>query len=200
PIALGITLVVYALVAVAALAVLGPDRLAASEAPLAQMAADVGASWLPPLVRVGAVVAAVGSLLALILGVSRTTLAMARDRHLPTALAAVHPRFGVPHRAELAIGVVVAILAATTDIRGAIGFSSFAVLVYYAVANASAWTLSPDEGRPPRLIPIVGMLGCGVVAFALPAASILAGLVVFAVGVAAYRIGRYRERAAAAAR
>nr|WP_309224743.1 APC family permease [Mycolicibacterium sp. CBMA 234] len=200
PIALGITLVVYALVAVAALAVLGPDRLAASEAPLAQMAADVGASWLPPLVRVGAVVAAVGSLLALILGVSRTTLAMARDRHLPTALAAVHPRFGVPHRAELTIGVVVAILAATTDIRGAIGFSSFAVLVYYAVANASAWTLSPDEGRPPRLIPIVGMLGCGVVAFALPAASILAGLVVFAVGVAAYRIGRYRERAAAAAR
>lgn len=76
------------------------------------------------------------------LGVSRTTLAMARDRYLPPVLAAVHPRFGVPHRAELGVGVVVAILAATTDIRAAIGFSSFAVLVSYAVANASAWTLS----------------------------------------------------------
>ena len=32
---------------------------------------------------------------------------------------------------------------ATTDVRGAIGFSSFGVLAYYAVANASAWTLSP---------------------------------------------------------
>lgn len=197
PIALGITLVVYALVAVAALNVLGPHRLAESAAPLAQIVTDAGAAWLTPVVRVGAVVAAVGSLLALVLGVSRTTLAMARDRHLPTVLAAVHPRFGVPQRAELAVGVVVAILAATTDIRGAIGFSSFAVLAYYAVANASAWTLTRDEGRPPRLIPIVGILGCVVIAFALPAASILSGLVVFAIGVAAYGIGRYRDRTAA---
>jgi APA family basic amino acid/polyamine antiporter len=142
------------------------------------------------VVRVGAVVAAVGSLLALILGVSRTTLAMARDRHLPGALAAVHPRFGVPHRAELAVGVVVAVLAATVDIRGAIGFSSFAVLVYYAVANASAWTLTRTEGRPPRLIPVVGLLGCVVIAFALPLVSVVAGLAVLAVGALAYGIRR----------
>ena len=91
--------------------------------------------------RAGAAVAALGSLLSLILGVSRTTLAMARDRHLPAGLAAVHPRFAVPHRAEIAVGVVVAVLAAVADVRGVIGFSSFAVLVYYAIANASAWTL-----------------------------------------------------------
>ncbi len=190
PIALGITLMVYALVAIAALSVLGPQRLAESSAPLAQMVQDAGAGSLLPVVRVGAVVAAVGSLLALILGVSRVTLAMARDRHLPPVLAAVHPRFGVPHRAELAVGVVVAILAATTDIRGAIGFSSFAVLAYYAVANASAWTLTPAEGRPPRLIPVIGLLGCVVVAFALPLSSILSGLTVFAIGIAAYGVRR----------
>ncbi|NEC70573.1 amino acid permease, partial [Streptomyces rochei] len=111
-----------------------------------------------------------GSLLALILGVSRTTLAMARDRHLPHALAAVHPRFEVPHRAELLVGAVVAVLAATADLRGAIGFSSFAVLVYYAVANASAWTLRPEEGRPPRLVPVVGLAGCLLLALTLPVA------------------------------
>jgi APA family basic amino acid/polyamine antiporter len=38
----------------------------------------------------------------------------------------------VPHRAELVVGLVVAVLAATVDVRGAIGFSSFEVLVYYA--------------------------------------------------------------------
>jgi APA family basic amino acid/polyamine antiporter len=106
----------------------------------------------------------------------------------------VHPRFGVPHRAEIAVGLVVAGLAATTDIRGAIGFSSFAVLVYYAVANAAAWTLSAAEGRPPRLIPITGLVGCIVVAFALPVTSVLAGLVMFGVGVAAYGVHRRLAR------
>src|SRR6185312_5360072 len=116
------------------------------------------------------------SLLALILGVSRTTLAMARDHHLPQGLSAVHPRFKVPHRAEVAVGVVVAVVAALADVRGAIGFSSFAVLVYYAIANAAALTL----GR--RLIPTVGLAGCLVLAFALPLISVLSGAAVLAVG------------------
>ncbi|GHB54892.1 putative transporter [Streptomyces cirratus] len=186
PLALGLTLVVYAAVAVAVLAVLGPDRLAHTAAPLAEAVRAAGVPDLAPVVRVGAAVAATGSLLALVLGVSRTTLAMARDRHLPHALAAVHPRFQVPHRAELAVGAVVAVLAATTDVRGAIGFSSFGVLAYYAVANASAWTLTPAEGRPARIVPVVGAAGCLVLAFALPVASVLSGSAVIAAGAAAY--------------
>ncbi|MFM9372753.1 APC family permease [Streptomyces sp. Da 82-17] len=190
PLALGITLVVYAVVAVAVLLVLGPRELADSTAPLSDAARAAGADWLAPVVRVGAAVAALGSLLALILGVSRTTLAMARDHHLPHALAAVHPRFQVPHRAELLVGAVVAVAAATTDVRGAIGFSSFGVLAYYAVANASAWTLSSAEGRPNRLIPVVGLAGCLLLAFALPSTSVIAGAAVLAVGVAAYGLRR----------
>ncbi len=121
--------------------------LGASVAPLADAVRAAGVPGLAPVVRVGAAVAALGSLLALLLGVSRTTLAMARDRHLPGPLAAVHPRFHVPHRAALAVGGVVAVLAAVVDVRGAVGFSSFGVLTYYAVANASAWTLRPGS-RP----------------------------------------------------
>lgn len=191
PLALIIALAVYALVAVAALAVLGPGRLAQSADPLVETARAAGAGWLVPVVRVGAVVAAVGSLLALILGVSRTTFAMARDGHLPRALAAVHPRFRVPHRAELLIGVVVAALAATADLRDAIGFSSFAVLIYYAVANASAFTLGPDEGRPHRAIPVIGLLGCVVLAFAMPPWSMLSGVAVLGIGAAAYLIRHF---------
>ncbi|WP_419997276.1 APC family permease [Streptomyces boninensis] len=190
PLALGLTLITYALVAVAVLAVLGSGRLADATAPLAEAARASGADWLAPVVRIGATVAALGSLLGLILGISRTTLAMARDRHLPPALAAVHPRFAVPHRAELVVGGVVAAVAATVDVRGAIGFSSFGVLVYYAIANASAWTLGPDEGRPPRAVPVTGLLGCLVLAFALPVTSIAAGAGVLAVGVAAYLVRR----------
>jgi APA family basic amino acid/polyamine antiporter len=190
PLALTITLVVYAAVAVAALSVLGPERLAAATAPLSDLAHALGLGWLAPAVRVAAAVAALGSLLALILGVSRTTLAMARDRHLPHALAAVHPRFQVPHRAELAVGVIVAVAAATVDLRAAIGFSSFGVLLYYAVANASAWTLSPAENRPPRAIPAIGLLGCLLLACTLPGLSILTGAAVIALGAAIYWIRR----------
>ncbi|MFD5694432.1 APC family permease [Streptomyces rubiginosohelvolus] len=190
PTALGITLVVYTLVAVSVLLVLGPGGLAAADAPLTEAARAAGADWLVPVVRVGAAVAALGSLLALILGVSRTTLAMARDHHLPHALAAVHPRFEVPHRAELLVGAVVAIAAATTDVRGAIGFSSFGVLAYYAIANASAWTLTPAEGRPDRAIPVVGLTGCLVLAFALPLPSVVIGAAVLLIGAAAYATRR----------
>ncbi|WP_078326228.1 APC family permease [Mycobacteroides salmoniphilum] len=186
PIALAITLVVYSVVAVATLTTLGPLRLAASAAPLLDTVTVAGARWMEPVVRVGAIVAATGSLLALILGVSRTTFAMARDRHLPHALAAAHPRYGVPYRAEILVGLVVSVLAATADLRGAIGFSSFAVLVYYAVANASAWTLSPAEGRPPRIVPALGLIGCVVIALALPLSSVLTGTAVLAVGVLIY--------------
>ncbi|MFH8802509.1 APC family permease [Streptomyces sp. NPDC017936] len=186
PLALGITLAVYACVAVAVLSVLGAGGLGRAEAPLADAVRAAGAPGLVPVVRVGAAVAALGSLLALVLGVSRTTLAMARDRHLPGALAAVHPRFRVPHRAELAVGAVVAVLAATVDVRGAIGFSSFGVLTYYAVANASAWTLDPAPVK--RALPAVGLLGCVVLAFALPGTSVVVGSGVLAVGAVAYGV------------
>ncbi|NKY35006.1 amino acid permease [Nocardia speluncae] len=192
PLALAITVVVYALVAIAALRTLGPDGLAAAAAPLSDVVDAAGAGWLAPVVRVGAVVAALGSLLALILGVSRTVLAMARDRHLPYALAAVHPRFAVPHRAELAVGAVVAVAAASADITAAIGFSSFGVLVYYAIANACAWTLRPSEGRPGRLIPVVGGTGCLVLAFSLPAQSVVTGALVVAAGALLSAVRRRR--------
>ncbi|MGW5636903.1 APC family permease [Streptomyces sp. NPDC003832] len=194
PIALGIALAVYACVAFAVLSVLGADALGAATAPLTDAVRAAGVPGLVPVVRVGAAVAALGSLLALILGVSRTTLAMARDRHLPAALAVVHPRFQVPHRAELAVGAVVAVLAATVDVRGAIGFSSFGVLAYYAVANASAWTLGP--GPAARAVPAVGLLGCVVLAFALPWTSVVTGTCVLLAGIAAYGVRR-RLRAAA---
>ncbi|WP_189176336.1 APC family permease [Streptomyces lasiicapitis] len=186
PLALGIALCVYAGVAVAVLSVLGAGGLAEATAPLADAVRAAGVPGLVPVVRVGAVVAALGSLLALILGVSRTTLAMARDRHLPGALAAVHPRFRVPHRAELAVGVVVAVLAATVDVRGAVGFSSFGVLVYYAIANAAAWTLS--SAPLARVGPAVGLVGCVTLAFALPGGSVVGGSVVLTVGAAAYGV------------
>jgi APA family basic amino acid/polyamine antiporter len=192
PLALGITLVVYTALAVTVLAVLGSGGAARTDAPVVAVAQATAWPWLVPVVRAGAAVAALSSLLALVLGVSRTTFAMARDRYLPGALDAVHPRYGVPHRADLAVGAVVIVVVLLADVRGAIGFSSVAVLVYYAIANASALTL--DRERGTRLVPVLGLVGCLAVAVSLPPASTISGFAVLAVGALWWLVRRRLRR------
>jgi APA family basic amino acid/polyamine antiporter len=194
PIALGITLAVYTAVGTSAIAGVGAHELASAAAPLAAAVEAGQLAWLSPAVRVGATVASLGVLLSLIVGVSRTAFAMATNRDLPSFLDAVHPRRRVPHRAELAVGLLVAGVTAVADIRSTIGFSSFAVLTYYAVTNAAAWTLSPVERRWPRTLSIVGFLGCVTLGITLPARSALGGAIVLSLGAAVYLL-RHRGRA-----
>ncbi|MET9018908.1 APC family permease [Actinopolymorpha sp. NPDC004070] len=184
PLALAITVVVYLVVGLTALFAAGPELLARSAAPLAATVQAAGVGGLAPLVRVGGALASLGALLALIAGVGRTTLAMARNRDLPGWLAAVHPRYRIPHHAELAVAAVVCVLVLTTDLRGVIGFSSFGVLVYYAIANASAFTQPAGQRRWPRALNVLGVAGCVVLVAALPWTSVVAGLVMFGLGLA----------------
>jgi basic amino acid/polyamine antiporter, APA family len=171
---------VYLAVTVSALVSLGPERLASSASPLATVVAARGWDAVLPVVRVGAVAAAGGALLSLLLGVSRTAFAMARDGYLPSGLSSV--RRGVPHRAELAVAVVVLALVWTVDLRGAIGFSSLAVLAYYLLANLSARRLAADRPRPPGWVTGAGAAGCTLLALTLPPASVVSGLVVLVAG------------------
>ena len=196
PLALGLVLLIYFLLAVVALSVLGPARLAGSSAPLADVVAATGLPGLDWLVRVGAAVAVTGVLLALVAGVGRTALAMARRRDLPAGLAAVHPRHRVPHRAELAVAAVVMLVVALGDVREAIGFSSCTVLVYYAITNASALTLRRDPARrlPLRVLAALGLVGCVLLAVTLPTGSVLAGFAVLVVGALWYAARRLAHR------
>jgi APA family basic amino acid/polyamine antiporter len=201
PIALSVTVAVYLVVGVAALSAAGPDQLAAATAPLTTAVQAAGAGKLTPVVRVGAALAALGALLALIAGVGRTSLAMARHRDLPGWLAAVHPRYRVPHRAEMTLAVVVSILVATVDLRGVIGFSSFGVLIYYVIANAAAFTQPSTQRRWPRWLNVLGAVGSLTLVVTLPWPSVLAGTVMFAVGLAGRAAvvsatGRWRPRTA----
>ena len=180
--ALGGALVVYATIAVVALLVVGAPTLAGAHAPLAEVATAGGWAWASPIVSVGAALAALGALLALLAGVGRTSLAMARTGDLPRWFAVVHPRFAVPQRAELLLGALVCVLVLVTDLRGAIGFSSFGVLLYYLVANLAALTQDRVHRRFPRALALVGAAGCLLLAATLPPASILGGLLVIAAG------------------
>jgi APA family basic amino acid/polyamine antiporter len=182
PIALGITLLVYAAVIVSALVGIGPDALTRATAPLEVVVSEGPWPGLAPLVRIGAAAGSLSVLLSLTVGVSRTGFAMAQRRELPRWLGAVHPHSHVPHHAEVAVAVVAAVVVLFADVRGAIGFSSFAVLVYYAIANASAWTLPPEDRRWPRWTSAAGLVGCLVLAALLPLVASSSGLGLLAVG------------------
>ena len=183
---LGIVVALYAVVALVLLHSLGAGGIAGTSKPLA---AALGQSWALPLVQIAAALASLGALLALVAGIGRTAMAMAREHDLPHALAAVHPRFSTPHRAELTVGAAIVVLILFFDLTTAIGFSSFGVLVYYLIANLSAVRQPASERQDPRWVGIAGAIGCTVLVATLPTNAVIGGLIMFAAGVC-YRFVR----------
>ncbi|WP_292518209.1 amino acid permease [Methanoculleus sp.] len=190
---LGITLVVYTAVAVSALLLIGPALLAESGAPLVTVLAGAGLKQWQWIARAGATAATLGVLLSLMTGISRMLFAMARDSRMPAYLARVHPVHRVPHLAEVTVGVILIAAVLLVDLRAAIGFSSFTVLLYYAVTNTSAYTLTGEERLYGRKIAVIGLLGCLVLAFTLPAASMAAGSAVMLAGIPVYLFAKRRN-------
>jgi len=189
---LGIVVILYGIIGVTVLATLGPAGTAASPVPLADTAAASGWPWAAPVVRVGAAAASLGALLALIAGVGRTSLAMAREDDLPRYFAAVHPRWRVPHRAEVAVALILIAIVAVVDLRGAIAFSSFGVLIYYFIANVAASRQAAPARLYPRGLQWLGAAGCVVLVATLPWVGVMVGAAVALVGVA-YRVIRLRR-------
>ena len=192
--ALGGTVVVYALVGLAVVLVLGAGAIG-STAPLVDVLVAAGASTWAPVLRVAAAAASLGALLALLTGIGRTTLAMAREGDVPRVLAKIDRRHQVPQRAEITIALVVVAIVLIADLRGAIGFSSFGVLLYYLIANAAAFRQSGPARRYPRVLQVLGALGCLLLVNTLPVLASLIGTGVVLLGVG-YRLLRLRfERA-----
>ena len=190
--AVSIALLIYTLVAVAALGALGADRLASSVSPLAEVTEVAGWSWAGVVVRFTAVVAASGALLALLAGVSRTVFAMAQNRDLPPWLGAVHEQRKTPHRAEIVVGLSVMVLLLLTDLLGAVGFSSFLVLWYYSVANLAALRLNETERRWPRFISVLGLVGCLALGLSLAPSTVAVGVGLLLLGWLVHSLRRQR--------
>ncbi|MCC7200394.1 MAG: amino acid permease [Gammaproteobacteria bacterium] len=99
--AIALTAVVYFTVALTAVALLGPDALAASAAPLLDAARGPLGQWALPLIVGAATVSILKSLNATAMVFSRALFAMGRNGALPASLGSIHGRFGTPHVAVL---------------------------------------------------------------------------------------------------
>lgn len=179
--ALAIVLVLYAIVGVSLLLIVGDGALADAVAPLTLL---VGGHPVARAVLVaGAVAATAGALLGLLSGIGRTWLAMSREGDLPRHFDHTHPKTKVPHRIEITLGILLTTVLLVADLRGAIGFSSFGVLLYYFVANVSAYTQTGAWRRWSRAWQVLGGTLCLVLVVTLPWQSILGGLAVLGAGV-----------------
>jgi basic amino acid/polyamine antiporter, APA family len=174
--------VLYAAVAVVALGAVGAEALASTTAPLHVAAQATPHAWLPLVVAIGGVTAMLGVILSQLLGLSRMAFAMARRGDLPRVLGHVHPRFQVPGPAVLVIGGLAAIVAATGTLRAVASAASFTILVYYGIANVAAMRMPRDAKLYGDYVPLVGLVGCTVLALSLTPPVIIAGSAVLVAG------------------
>ncbi|MEE2523390.1 APC family permease [Pseudarthrobacter sp. J75] len=163
---------------------LPPAVLSTSTSPLLDAVRFSALEQGTALVQIGAAAACLGALLALVTGVGRTAMAMAREGDLPRPLARIGGSHPVPFVAELTVCAAVVILLLTADVMTVVGFSSFGVLLYYAVANAAAFTLPAHPAFAPKWLNAAGFVACLLLAVTLPLTSVLVMLGVLAVGVA----------------
>jgi basic amino acid/polyamine antiporter, APA family len=170
--ALVFVLALYFLVANALQAQLG-TALQLSVAPIQDLAA-IALPWLPSeLVVIVAASACLGSLLSLLAGISRTAEAMAKDRELPRFIGLRSKRFNSPWVADLVILGIATALLVSGEITWTIGISSFAVLVYYAIANFAAFRQLSPKQPVARSLALIGAALCLAVGFFVPFESLL---------------------------
>jgi APA family basic amino acid/polyamine antiporter len=150
---------------------LGAD-LPLTVTPLADLAAR---TWLGgEYIWIFAAIAGLGSLLALLAGMSRTAAEMASDGELPNAFAKKLPN-GTPIFAELVVASMAIALVATGGIMLSLGISSFAVLLYYAITNFAAFRQPLAETKRSKLLNLLGLGLCLLLAMSVPIEGLIAG-------------------------
>ena len=187
-ISLAFVLVLYLVLAYVLLDDVG-TQLNTVGAPVSFLSNQVlGVGWVAPIV---AAMAGLGSMLALLAGVSRTAASMAEDRELPKSIK-MRNRFGSPWLAEVIIAAGAIALTSAGKIVWVIGFSSFSVLFYYTVGHLTAIAQPKEERVMPRWLNVVGILLCLTLAisFGLETFAISVGLL----GLAAAVRGLWQRR------
>jgi basic amino acid/polyamine antiporter, APA family len=183
-ITIGGALLLYAGVAVIAVGTAGAPALGSSEAPLRLAADGFGFPAVATLVSMAAVTAMLGVILSQLLGLSRMGFAMARRGDLPRALEHVHPKYGVPGNVVIAIGLIAALVTATGTLREVASAASFAILIYYGIANLAALRMPREAKLFHDAIPAFGLVSCAALAIALDPNVIAVGLGILAAGFA----------------
>lgn len=162
--------VVYALVQAAVMRVLPAGAAAASTRPVAEAVATVWGTGAGRAVGALVVVSTFGSIVGVILAVSRLAQAMARDGAFLASFAGSHPRWGTPARAIAVMTGASIAYVAVSSFRGVLAYFTFSVWIFYGatavgllilrrrrIGEAIAWR------APLGIVPPLVVLGVAVI-------------------------------------
>jgi basic amino acid/polyamine antiporter, APA family len=171
---LGISTIIYLLVSFVAIGLMGTPSLAHSGSPLADAIGSTGSSGAVLVISLGAMIATASVLLTTIMGISRIVFSMARSHDLPVLFERLHPRFSTPHYAIVITGACMVAAIILADLALVVAVSTFAMLLYYLIANVAAFRLPKEKILYSRWIPVIGTLSCaGLVVFLSPDSMII---------------------------
>lgn len=160
-ITLAATLGLYLLLSTAAVLTLSPERLSASDTPLAELFAAATGRSGALILGIGVLAMLNGALIQLIKA-ARILYGLGSRGELPRWLADVHPGRGTPLQAT-AVAVVLSMLAALTlPIAPLARLTSFVTLSVFALTNVALLRIKrqgPGPADAPAIPVIVPMLG-----------------------------------------
>jgi len=169
-------------------------------------------AWLAFFVDIGAIAGLASVVLVMLFGQTRVFYAMARDGLLPELFGKIHPRFRTPHITTAICGLLSLSVAGILPV-GLLGeLVSIGTLLAFVLVSIGIIVLrnkQPDLPRPFRtplvpLVPILGILICGLQILVLPMDTKLRLLIWLALGFVVYfgyskshsKLGRIDDRLA----
>ena len=164
---LGITVLCYLIISWVTLSIVDPEIIMNSKTPLL-IAMDLSTmSEFSFLIVFGSSIAMASVFLALMPGISRIYVAMARDGVLPRALSTIHKKFNSAYISEVLVLITVIIGIYQLNVIDSIKLSSFFILIYYSITNLSVIRLEKEQRIYTVVIAYYGLIVCIVFACSL---------------------------------
>ena len=168
---LGITTVIYVLVAVLAVAVGGRADIVGSPAPMATLFTAL-TGWPGSPVAAVAAIAMINGVLVQLVMASRLLYGMARERLVPSWFGEVHATRRTPVRAAIVVALAIATLTLIAPLLSLARVTSYVTLAVFTLVNISLlWIALRGEDRHRLAMAIwggfAGLLSGGLLVFDL---------------------------------
>jgi APA family basic amino acid/polyamine antiporter len=202
---LGISTVLYVLVAIAAVSVVGAQAVADSETPLTLVIAHNWGDRAGDIVAVIALASTTNTTLLVLTAASRLLFGMSRDGSLPAALSRVNLAGRAPWVSAGIAGGAAAAMVFVGDISLVASATDWAVYAIFIVVNAALITLRfkmPESQRTFRtplsvgrlpLLPLAGIAVAALMCVQLESTAWVIGLLALAAGVGSWGLMRVRD-------
>lgn len=149
--------ILYALTAIAALAVLTTNELAGSQAPLASVFKAASGSSVPVITVIG-LFAVTNGVLAQIIMSSRVLYGLSREGWLPSSLGRISPKTRTPSAATAVAVSAIAIGALILPLATLAKMTSFVLLLIFSVVQVAAMKLRFKKSLALHwFVPIAGL-------------------------------------------